>query len=676
MEPFIDFGRDICGDLSQAEAREWLVTNGLGGYASGTVAGLLTRRYHGLLVAALKPPVGRTLLVAKLDEAAVYGGRTYELGANRWHDGSIAPHGYRFLERFRLEGTVPVWTYALADGLLEKRIWMEAGANTTYVRYDLARGSGPVTLTARALVNYRDYHGSTRGNGWQMRVEQVRHGLTVTAYDGAVSYHLLSDRGESETVHKWHWDFDLPVERARGLEDREDHLHAGTIRATVEEGKPLTVFLSTDGGALLDGIKALTRRRKYERDLTGTYAKAHPHLAKQSPPWVEQAILAADQFIVDRPSMEDPDGQSVIAGYHWFGDWGRDTMISLPGLTLMTGRPAIAQKILSTFARFVDRGMLPNRFPDAGETPEYNTVDATLWYVEAVRAYHAATGDDRFVRELFPVLAEIVDWHRRGTRYGIRLDHADGLLQAGEEGVQLTWMDAKVGGWVVTPRIGKPVEVNALWYNALRTMAALARIAKKPAYEYDDLAERAAAGFSRYWNDTLGYCYDVLDGPDGDDASLRPNQIFAVSLPASPLEFDQQKAVVDVCAKHLLTSHGLRSLSPDHPQYVGRYGGNQRSRDGAYHQGTVWGWLLGPFVTAHLKVYQDPVLARSFLEPMARQLEARALGNLSEIFDGDPPFTPRGCIAQAWSVAELLRAWAETVSFKKAPRAASGKKKR
>jgi predicted glycogen debranching enzyme len=280
------------------------------------------------------------------------------------------------------------------------------------------------------------------------------------------------------------------------------------------------------------------------------------------------------------------------------------------------------------------------------------------------------------VRELFPVLAEIVDWHRRGTRYGIRLDHADGLLQAGEEGVQLTWMDAKVGSWVVTPRIGKPVEVNALWYNALRTMAALARIAKKPAYEYDDLAERAAAGFSRYWNDTLGYCYDVLDGPDGDDASLRPNQIFAVSLPASPLEFDQQKAVVDVCAKHLLTSHGLRSLSPDHPQYVGRYGGDQRSRDGAYHQGTVWGWLLGPFVTAHLKVYQDPVLARSFLEPMARQLEARALGNLSEIFDGDPPFTPRGCIAQAWSVAELLRAWAETVSFKKAPRAASGKKKR
>ncbi len=672
----IDFGRDICGDLSQAEAREWLVTNGLGGYASGTVAGLLTRRYHGLLVAALKPPVGRTLLVAKLDETADYDNRTFPLYPNRWRDGSISLHGYRYLERFRLEWTVPVWTYALADGLLEKRIWMEPGANTTYVRYDLARGSGPVALRVKALVNYRDYHGSTRGNGWQLCVEPARQGLTITAYDGAVPYHLLSDRGESETVHEWHWGFDLAVERARGLDDREDHFHAGTIQGTVEEGKPFTVVLSTDPDASLDGAKALERRRKHEREILGTYTKTHPSLAKQSPPWVEQTILAADQFIVDRPSPEDPDGRSVIAGYHWFGDWGRDTMISLPGLTLATGRFAIARQILTTFARFVDQGMLPNRFPDAGETPEYNTVDATLWYVEAMRAYHAATGDDRLVRELFPMLAEIVDWHRRGTRYGIRLDHADGLLRAGEAGVQLTWMDAEVGGWVVTPRIGKPVEINALWYNALRTMGALARIAKKPAYEYNDLAERAAAGFSRYWNHSLGYCYDVLDGPDGDDASLRPNQIFAVSLPESPLGAAQQKAIVDACGRHLLTSHGLRSLAPDHLRYVGHYGGGHLQRDAAYHQGTVWGWLLGPFVTAHLKVYQDPVLSRSFLEPMARQLEARGLGTLGEIFDGDPPFAPRGCIAQAWTVAEVLRAWAETVSFKKTPRAAAGKKKR
>jgi predicted glycogen debranching enzyme len=676
VNSLIDFGRAICGDLTQAEAREWLVTNGLGGYASGTVAGLLTRRYHGLLVAALKPPVGRTLLVAKLDETAEYGGRTFELFTNRWHGGSVTPHGYRQIERFRLEGTVPVWTYALADVLLEKRVWMEQGANITYVRYDLARGAGPVMLRLKALANYRDYHGSTRSNGWRMQVEPAARGLTVTAYGGAVPFHLLSDRGESDAAHDWHVGFDLAVERARGLDDREDHLQVGTIRAAVGEGKPLTVVLTTDPGASSDGERALERRRRHERTLAAAFAKAGPAAAKQAPSWVGQAILAADQFIVDRPSPEDPGGRSVIAGYHWFGDWGRDTMIALPGLTLATGRPAIARQILKTFARFVDRGMLPNRFPDAGETPEYNTVDATLWYVEAIRAYHAATGDDRLVRELFPVLGEIVDWHRRGTRYGIRLDHADGLLQAGEAGVQLTWMDAKVGGWVVTPRIGKPVEINALWYNALRTMAALARVAKKPAGEYDDLSSRAAAGFARYWNESLGYCYDVLDGPDGDDPSLRPNQIFAVSLPESPLAPARQKAIVDACARALVTSHGLRSLAPDHPRYVGHYGGDQRSRDGAYHQGTVWGWLLGPFITAHLKVYRDPACVRSFLEPMGRHLQAHGLGTMSEIFDGDPPFMPRGCIAQAWTVAGMLQAWAEIATFKKPAAAAARKGKR
>ena len=670
----IDFGRDICGDLAQAEAREWLVTNGLGGYASGTVAGLLTRRYHGLLVAALKPPVGRTLLITKLDETAEYGGQTFDLFTNRWHGGSVTPHGYRHLERFRLEGTVPVWTYALADALLEKRVWMEQGANTTYVRYDLARGAGPVTVRIKALANYRDYHGGTRSNGWRMRVEDVERGLTVTAYDGAVPFSLLSDRGECAAAHDWHVGFDLAVERARGLDDREDHLQVGTICAAVEEGRPLTVVLSTDPNASLDGAKALERRARHERTLIGAFAKAHAAPAKQAPPWVAQAIFAADQFIVDRPSPEDSEGRSVIAGYHWFGDWGRDTMIALPGLTLATGRPAIARKILTTFARFVDRGMVPNRFPDAGETPEYNTVDATLWYVEAIRAYHAATGDGRLVRELFPVLAEIVDWHRRGTRYGIRLDHADGLLRAGEEGVQLTWMDAKVGGWVVTPRIGKPVEINALWYNALRAMAALARIAKKPAGEYEDLAARAAAGFARYWNESLGYCYDVLDGPDGDDPALRPNQIFAVSLFESPLGSARQKAIVDACARSLVTSHGLRSLAPDHPRYAGQYGGDQRSRDGVYHQGTVWGWLLGPFITAHLKVYRDPALAQLFLEPMSRHVQAHGLGTMSEIFDGDAPFTPRGCIAQAWTVAEMLRTWTEIATFKK-PLPAAGARK-
>jgi predicted glycogen debranching enzyme len=675
MNGVIDLGRDICGDLPISEGREWLVTNGIGGYASGTVAGVLTRRYHGLLIAALKPPLGRTLLVAKLDETVEYGEQSFPIFTNRWAGGAVTPDGHRYLERFRLEGATPVWTYALADALLEKRVWMERGANTTYVRYELIRGSGSLALALKGLANYRDHHGSTRSDGWRMQVEPLGRGIVVTAYEGAVPFRLVADRGSMDPAHEWYREFDLAVERSRGLEDHEDHLHVGTFRADLEMGRPLTIVLSTEAEPSLDGARAFQRRKAHERRLSTAFAKAHPFFTEGPPAWVEQVILAADQFIVDRPSEADPDGVSVIAGYHWFGDWGRDTMISLPGLALTTGRPVIARGILKTFARFVDQGMVPNRFPDAGERPEYNTVDATLWYVEAIRAYHAATGDDKLVRALFPVLADIVDWHRRGTRYGIRLDHADGLLQAGEEGVQLTWMDAKVGGWVVTPRIGKPIEINALWYNALLTLAALAPIAKRPAEEYVSLAKRAAAGFDRYWNESLGYCFDVLDGPEGNDPALRPNQIFAVSLPASPLEPSRQKAIVDVCARHLVTSHGLRSLSPRYARYEGRYGGDPRSRDGAYHQGTVWGWLLGPFVTAHLKVYQDPATARSFLDPMARQLESHGLGTLSEIFDGDPPFTPRGCIAQAWSVAEVLRAWEETLVFERARRG-PGKKAR
>jgi predicted glycogen debranching enzyme len=332
-------------------------------------------------------------------------------------------------------------------------------------------------------------------------------------------------------------------------------------------------------------------------------------------------------------------------------------MISLPGLTLTTGRPEVARKILRTFANFVDQGMLPNRFPDSGETPEYNTVDATFWYFEAIRAYYAETGDEQLLNELYPVLAEIIDWHQRGTRYNIKVDPADGLLHAGQPRVQLTWMDAKVGDWVVTPRIGKPVEVNALWYNALKAMAGFAEVLGESSEDYEAAADQTLQGFERFWNEGAGYCYDVIDGPDGDDGSLRPNQILAVSLPESPLLAKRQRAVVDACARHLLTSHGLRSLAPAEPQYQGHYGGDQRQRDGAYHQGTVWGWLLGPFCLAHFRVYGDPDQALGFLEPMAYHLSAAGLGSLSEIFDGETPFTPRGCFAQAWSVAEVLRVW-------------------
>ena len=373
-------------------------------------------------------------------------------------------------------------------------------------------------------------------------------------------------------------------------------------------------------------------------------------------------VLAADQFIVKRALPEEPDGRSIIAGYHWFADWGRDTMIALPGLTLTTGRADIARKILLAFARYVDGGMLPNNFPDAGGRPEYNTVDAALWFFEAVRQYFAATQDTATLRELFPVMAQMISAHLAGTRYQIHVDESDGLLYAGEPGVQLTWMDAKVGDWVVTPRIGKPVEINALWFNALQTMATLAPVVKKSAGPYAKLAAQVKQSFVKFWNADAECCYDVIDSPGiGNDASLRPNQIFAVSLPHSPLTPERQKLVVDFCARRLVTSEGLRSLAQGEPGYQGHYGGGVRERDGAYHQGTVWGWLLGPFVLAHLRVYGDRAAALSFLEPLGQQINTHGLGTLSEICDGDPPFTPRGCIAQAWTVGEVLRAWRATV---------------
>jgi predicted glycogen debranching enzyme len=660
----IEFGREVCGALETAERREWLVTNGIGGFASGTIAGLLTRRYHGLLIAALKPPLQRTLLLTKLEDIVRYGEDFYPLTTNRWADGIVGPNGYRHIERFYLEGTIPVWHYACGDALLEKRIWMQQGENTTYVHYQLHRSTQPLTLIFKAMVNYRDYHGNTSGDGWKMDVEAVEHGVRVVAFAQATPFYLLSGANIS-LFHDWYYGFDLAVERFRGLSDHEDHLHVATFQATLKPGQALTFVASTEANPNLDGEDALRSQHLYEQRLLdrwkiGSQKSSRSNRINQvenSPPWIRQLVLAADQFIVNRAQPNNSSGKTIIAGYPWFGDWGRDTMISLPGLTLTTGRPEIARSIIQTFAQCVDRGMLPNRFPDVGETPEYNTVDATLWYFIAIYAYYTDTDDQDLIEALFPVLADIIDWHCRGTRYNIHLDSADGLLYAGEVGTQLTWMDAKVGDWVVTPRIGKPVEVNALWYNALRIMAKFARQIGKPHREYEAMAERVAIRFSRFWNEQLGYCYDVLDSPEGNDAALRPNQIFAVSLSESPLSAAQQKAVVDACSRSLLTSYGLRSLDPKHSHYKGQYGGDPVQRDGAYHQGTVWGWLIGPYAIAHYRVYNDPAKAREFLAPMAHHLTAHGLGSLSEIFDGDAPMTSRGCFAQAWTVAEVLRAW-------------------
>lgn len=655
----IHLGRESCGDLAIAESREWLITNGIGGFACGTVSGLLSRHYHGLLVAALQPPLGRTLLLTQLDESVTYQEKTYGLATHLWGNGVVSPQGYRYLERFHLDGTTPVWTYGIGDALLEKRIWMQPQANTTYIRYHLRRGGAPIHLSLKALVNYRDYHGSSQGDGWTMTIEPVEKGVKVQAFEDAQPYYLLSHSGQFQPEHDWYKGFDLAMERYRGLGDRDDHLHAASLSLKISPGDSLLIAASTEANPNLTIETALADRQVYDQEVIN---QAIPSPKAQSnPPWVNQLLLAADQFVVDRPLTDEPDGKTVIAGYPWFGDWGRDTMISLPGLTLATGRVAIARTILRTFARYLDQGMLPNLFPDAGVEPEYNTVDAILWFFEAIRAYYGATQDLSLLQEIWPALVDVIDWHRRGTRYHIHLDH-DGLLYAGEAGVQLTWMDAKVGEWVVTPRIGKPIEINALWYNALCTMAQIAPLVGQSPQDYQVWAQETRTGFQRFWNPDRGYCFDCLDGPDGNDNALRPNQIFAVSLtpPLSPgplLSLEQQIAIVNTCGQSLLTSHGLRSLSPEDHQYVGQYGGGVLERDGAYHQGTTWGWLIGPYIQAHFNLYGDKNTAMSLLEPMIQHLHGGCLGTLSEIFDGDAPMPPRGCFAQAWTVAEVLRIW-------------------
>jgi len=658
----VQFGREILGDLELAESREWLVTNGLGGFASGTAAGTSTRRYHGLLMASLQPPTDRTLLVAGLDETVRYGGTSFPLGTNRWLSGDTSPKGYLQMESFHLEGTKPVWRYALADAQLEKRIWIKQGENSTFVEYTLARGNSSVELEGKILVSYRDFHATTHGDGWQMKIEPVQMGIRVVAFDGATPFFLKSASAVFEPRHEWYRDFFLPAERERGLDDHEDRLLAGVFRARLAVGEKLTLVFSTEPGALLDGEQARGLQSNHDLKLFQAWQKRHSQTvatpAEDEPGWLWQLVLAADQFIAKRALPDDPDGLSVIAGYPWFCDWGRDTMIALPGLSLSLGRPEIARKILESFARYVDGGMLPNNFPDRGGAPQYNTIDAAMWYFEAVRQYFEATQDLALVNKLFPVLSAIVDAHVAGTRYNIKVDPTDALLYGGSPEVQLTWMDAKIGDWVVTPRIGKPVEINALWINALNTMGEFARRLARPGEGYLKLKQKAEKNFQKFWNPSRNCCFDVIDVPGGGaDAALRPNQVFAVSLPVSPLTPEQSKGVVDTLGRELLTSFGLRSLGPSDPGYMGRYAGGPRERDSAYHQGTVWAWLLGPFALAHYKVYRDRVAAQSFLEPLGRSIYSAGLGSISEIFGGDAPFPAAGCFAQAWSVAEVVRVW-------------------
>lgn len=661
-------GRDSLLGQEDTFQREWLVANGIGGFASGTVGGANTRRYHGLLVASLRPPLERTLMVATLDVRATSGGHAFDLATHEYADGTIAPAGFRHLTGFRLEGLVPVWTWTIGDAVLEQRAWMAHGSNTTYVGFHLLRGQAPVSLELQPLCTYRDYHWQPRG--WRdFTVTPLEHGFEVLAGPGARRYRILAEGGSCAIAPDWHWNVRHREESARGLDDVEDLFRPGTFGLHLAQGQDATLVLTAEQGAPLPAAAALQVERGRQAELLREAGAGTAVLSRPAPAWIRQLVLAADQFVVDRCDSEGvARGKTIIAGYPWFGDWGRDTMIALPGLALATGRPAIAASVLRTFARFVSEGMLPNRFPDAGDAPEYNTVDATLWYVVAVDECLRCAPDATLRRELYPVLRDIIAWHQRGTRYGIRVDAQDGLLHSGEPGVQLTWMDAKVGDWVVTPRTGKCVEINALWFRALQVVGDMASAEGEPAAAagYRELAARVARSFNtRFWFEQGRYLYDVVDGPEGGqdgegrtvDASLRPNQVLAVSLAPDLLDKPRARSVVDCCARELWTPVGLRSLAPGDSRYVGLYQGGPRERDGAYHQGTAWSWLLGPFVQAHLNAFGDATAARAYLEGMAPHLREACIGQVSEIFDGDAPFNARGCFAQAWGVAELLRAW-------------------
>lgn len=653
----IRFGREICGDLLQSERREWWLANGLGGYAAGNIAGTLTRRYHGLLIAPVNPPLGRHLVFAKGDATLINGDEHIPLYSNRWADGSISPAGYLQTESFHLEGRMPVWRFAIGDIRIEQRIWMEQGENTTYLAFRLLSTDNikrPLKLAIKLLVNSRDHHSSGRPWDFNPFIENDNDTLYVRNPNW-FTLTVKTRGGKIESDMTWYDNFHLSTERERGLPDNDSHLCIGEAFLDLDDDW-IGIVASTVENPSSYLTEALRRHLAFDSGQLKRTQVAVPEFI-EAPEWVKQLMLSTTSFIFSRPLPDVPDGESVIAGYPWFGDWGRDTMIALPGLTLATGRFDTAQRILNTFARFVDKGMLPNVFPGAGDQPEYNTVDAALWYIEAWRAYVEAIKEISSLEQVFPVLAEIIDWHVKGTRYQIHVDPEDGLLYAGEPGVQITWMDAKVGDYVVTPRIGKPVEINALWYNALVAMAGFANMLKKPASQYQELAEKTKVGFRRFIKADGTGLADVLDGPDGDDFTLRPNQIFAVSLHASPLDDNTQREVVQVCGRELLTSYGLRSLNVAHPEFKPHYQGGVWERDTGYHQGPVWAFLLGHYALAEYKVSGDAAAAQANLEPIRDHLSDAALGTVSEIFDGATPHTPRGAPAQAWSVACVLDAW-------------------
>jgi predicted glycogen debranching enzyme len=619
-----EFGPEVLRDFPRASALEWLETNGTGGYASSSIVFANTRRYHGLLVAGSDVRSDRTVLVSKLDETIVTAEGSFELGCNQF-PATIHPAGHTFLEHFAKD-LFPQATYRAGGVTLRKTIVAPRGENTTIVLYEVVDAPGPFALRLQPFLAGRDYHALVDRAGWSEPLVHIR-------IDGA--------RFESQP--DWWSGFEYAIEIERGLPAHEDLFTPGSYVVTLQRGAVLPVALSTADAAGRD-LLALVGAERARREA----------LVVQSPdPLARTLTLAADSFVIEHGRGLE----TVIAGYHWFGDWGRDTMISLHGLTFTTHRFDDARRILRRFLATASKGMIPNRFPEGSDVPAYNAVDAGLWMFVAIWCYFDCAWDVDFVRnEAVPVLLEMIRCLERGTRFNIHVDD-DGLLFAGASGVQLTWMDAKAGDVVITPRRGKPVEVNALWYNALRIAARLTESAA-----LDARADAVRASFERaFWNEDAGCCFDVL-GPV--DASIRPNQLLALSLPFPLFDDARGQSILRVCEEQLLTPVGLRTLAPNDPHYRGQLIGDPLARDSAYHQGTVWPWLFGPYITALVRLRGEAgrAEARGVVERFSAHLGEAGLGTISEIFDGDAPHAPRGCIAQAWSVAELLRVWREEVN--------------
>jgi predicted glycogen debranching enzyme len=654
-------------DLHALTDHEWIVTNGIGGYSSSTVAGIVTRRYHGLLVAALQNPLGRMVMLNALLDSAEDGTGRRELLSLEPGVGTKDAVPIAQLTEFRLDGGIPVWRYAVAGGkaTIEKRVFMPYRQNTVIVLYRVS-GDAPVTLHLTPAVHFR---------GYEAPVSEALHEHYAFAADGEV---LRLSTGGLPPLHlKVEGSFQFresprrfeqigyAVEEARGYEFHGALWSPGSLALAATPGSALALVASTEDPAVMQSMSA--------EEALGVEVERKRRLIEQAPPAAHsgaaaQLVIAADQFIIRpvgrvrdtiRAAALGEEVRTIIAGYHWFTDWGRDTMISLEGLTLATGRHREAGFILRTFAQYVRDGLIPNHFPDGSDEGLYHTADATLWFFHALERYAEVTNYWSLVAQVLPILRAIAEAHLRGTRFGIGVDPADGLLRQGADGYQLTWMDAKVDGWVVTPRRGKAVEINALWYNALLLLSRWERDFgdQRNWKKYGDIAARVRESFNeKFWFEDGGYLSDVIDGPDGNDSAFRPNQLFSISLPNPVLEEDRWERVLQLVRERLLTPVGLRSLAPGHPDYKPRYFGDLRTRDAAYHQGTVWAWLIGPFIDAWLKVHpDDATAARGFLDGVMPHLPEFGVGSIAEIFDAEAPYTPRGCIAQAWSVGEALR---------------------